>query len=206
MKLVYQYLMARFLSLITLMPSSKSSHDNENYAFWSRISWSALSYHLYTLQTILFRTETVAIICIVVIVALILHSIFHYRERNRSVESAPLYAPLSSQSPKPYYFAKLFRCFNFTILFSNVFALVDSTFRNFRSSEAVVNQQSYGHSGVYSMQGRRPNMEDCFTLKNNVAKDLGIDYYAVYDGHGGPVCCLFSFCVLSIYPFICLPY
>jgi len=30
-------------------------------------------------------------------------------------------------------------------------------------------------------------MEDTFSLKNNIAKELGIDYYAVFDGHGGQV-------------------
>lgn len=186
---VYHYLVTRFLSLLTLWPSSNSAPQGDSYGVVSRLSGTAIGYHLYTLQTFLFRTETVAVICIFLIVALFVHSLFHYRERQRLAEATPLYSPLSAASPKSYHFlAKLVRCLNFTIFFTNVFGFVDSALRNFRSPETITVQLSYGHAGVYSLQGRRPNMEDCFSLKNNVSKELGIDYYAVYDGHGGPVC------------------
>lgn len=187
MKLVYDYLVARLISLLTFVPSEETFSESENYAFLSRLSWSALSYHLYTLQTVLCRTETIAIICIVLIVALIVHSLFHYRQTNRSEGETG--QPSSSQVSKAYtLFWKLLRFLNFTIIFSNLFSIVDAAVRNFRSAEAVIIQQSSAHAGVYSCQGRRGGMEDTFTLKNNISKELGIEFYACYDGHGGRVC------------------
>lgn len=190
MKLVYDYLVARLISLLTFVPSEETFSESENYAFLSRLSWSALSYHLYTLQTVLCRTETIAIICIALIVALIVHSLFHYRQTNGS--EGETVQPSSSQplpSSKAYtLFWKLLRFLNFTIIFSNLFSIVDAAVRNFRSAEAVIIQQSSAHAGVYSCQGRRGGMEDTFTLKNNISKELGIEFYACYDGHGGRVC------------------
>ncbi|OTF79020.1 hypothetical protein BLA29_011921, partial [Euroglyphus maynei] len=63
---------------------------------------------------------------------------------------------------------------------------VDSTIKSYFEQQTVVNQFQSGQSGAYSIQGRRHNMEDCFAIHNNIGHELGIEYYAVFDGHGGP--------------------
>lgn len=195
MKLLYHYLLARVIALLTLIPSiSKTNTESENDAFLSWFTWPALTYHLYTAQTLLFRTETLAIVCILFILALFFNFLMHNRQRNHlpegEITESPICSPLlgatnDSTTKSNLFTGKLIRYLNITILFANLFAIVGAVFRHIRTSETVVLEDSFGHAGVHSMQGRRPNMEDTFTLKNNIYKDLGIDYYAVYDGHGG---------------------
>lgn len=181
--------------------NSGGTRDNkrprENYALLSRFSWSALVHCLTSLQTLLLNTETIIAIIVIVLVFLVCRALFHYRQRQQEDSEddesenstrSPALPPLTGHhQPSSGLFGRMFAFFNFTILFSNLASYADGALRKFRSSEAIVTQTSYGHAGVYSMQGRRPNMEDCFTLRNNISRELGIDYYAVFDGHGGPV-------------------
>lgn len=179
----------------------ENKRPRENYALLSRFSLSALVHCLTSLQTLLLCTETIVAIIAIIIVFVVCRALFQHRQRQQEDSEddesenstrSPALPPLAQHTPSTGLFARLFRYFNFTILFSNLTSYVDGALRTFRSSEAIVTQTSYGHAGVYSMQGRRPNMEDCFTLRNNISRELGIDYYAVFDGHGGPVsvdCC-----------------
>lgn len=186
-------------------PSGTSTkRPRENYALLSRFSWSALcSYYqsLAGLELELFCSTETAIagvgVLLLLIFLLIRYTVGRGRPPKEEEVSENCTDPLSpssssstaSQSASPAssgLFSRLLRFLNLTILFSNLTSYVDGAFRSFRSSEAVVTQTSHGHAGVYSMQGRRPNMEDCFTLRNNISRELGIDYYAVFDGHGGP--------------------
>lgn len=172
----------------TLFSPSRSLAHFEVKNDLLRIRWPAFTYRLYELQTILLRIETIAIFCIIFIVTLFIHS---YRERQKALERHLSYSASSTAIPATvttdHLFAKLFRCINLTILFTSLFALIDSITKSFRTNETYTIQVSHADAAVYAMRGRRPNMEDCFSMKNTIAKDLGIDYYAVYDGHGGPV-------------------
>ena len=140
-KLIYHFVVARFLSLFTILPSFSES---DRFAFVSRFSTPALSYHLYSLQTLLFRIETIAIICICFILALFLHSRFYYRERHRLVEAASFSnSPQSATSFKSnHFFATIFHYFNFI----HVYRYVDAVLKNFRSPEAIIVQLSHGHT------------------------------------------------------------
>ncbi|KAH9415371.1 Protein phosphatase 1L, partial [Dermatophagoides pteronyssinus] len=63
---------------------------------------------------------------------------------------------------------------------------VDSTIKSyFEQQQTVLKQFHSERSGAYSIQGRRHNMEDCFRIHNQIGLELGIEYYAVFDGHGG---------------------
>lgn len=39
---------------------------------------------------------------------------------------------------------------------------------------------------VYQTAGRRHRQEDCYHVDSNVLRHFGLDYFAVFDGHGGP--------------------
>ena len=54
------------------------------------------------------------------------------------------------------------------------------------AEDNVVQELKDNNVGVYAIQGRRPKMEDKFTYVNDSEK-LGIEYWAVFDGHGGDV-------------------
>lgn len=147
---------------------------------------SSLFNYLNTLLSIVFRFETITLLFIIFIFTFIVH--------RRNVIELP---PNTNHNEQPQshsllkflgrLLTKVFHYLNFYVIFSHLFTLVDSTFKSYFQTHNVINQFHYGLAGVYSLQGRRSNMEDCFSLKNNISADLGIDYYAVFDGHGGPV-------------------
>lgn len=186
----YLYLLNHIIAFIPT-----KSLNREANMFTSRIKWSAFSYRMYEFQSVLFRAETFAVLCIIFIATLFVHSLFSYRERRYGIERHLNYStsPLSTNTPDPDHFvSKVLRCINFTIFFTSFFALVNSAMKLFRTTEAFTIQLNYGQAAVYAMRGRRPNMEDCFSLKNDISKELGIEYYGVFDGHGGPVSDLFD--------------
>ncbi len=57
-----------------------------------------------------------------------------------------------------------------------------------------------GGAACFAVQGRRPKMEDRFTLVEHLAKDTPLQLFAVYDGHGGEVGRPFSFSLLFFTP------
>lgn len=148
---------------------------------------SSLFNYFNTLLNVLFCFETITILFIIFIFTLFVH-------RRNVIEIPPntvQHDRAHSQLLSNFFgrlLTKVFHYLNFYVIFSHFFALVDSTFRSYFQTQTVINQFHYGLAGAYSIQGRRSNMEDCFSLKNNISADLGIDYYAVFDGHGGPVC------------------
>lgn len=146
----------------------------------------SVTYYLYALQTLLFRTETVALVALATLFAFLVH----HRDK-KSLHLAPSRDSLTS-IPKPSYYccfrANFAYYFNFSLVLTQLLCLLDAVLlKHLRSAQAISYQLNSEHAAIYSIQGRRPNMEDCFTLKNNIADECGIDYYAVYDGHGGPV-------------------
>ncbi len=55
------------------------------------------------------------------------------------------------------------------------------------ANDNVINELKGNCVGIYALQGRRPKMEDRFSYINDSAR-LGLEYWAVFDGHGGDVC------------------
>ncbi|XP_054168544.1 protein phosphatase 1L-like [Oppia nitens] len=51
-------------------------------------------------------------------------------------------------------------------------------------SDNIVDEFKDSYVGIYAIQGRRPKMEDRFTYVNDTTR-AGIEYWAVFDGHGG---------------------
>jgi len=67
------------------------------------------------------------------------------------------------------------------------------------ANDNVVNELKDNSVGVYALQGRRPKMEDRFSYINDSAK-LGIEYWAVFDGHGGDVSLSLVFgCIVLVF-------
>jgi hypothetical protein len=58
------------------------------------------------------------------------------------------------------------------------------------ANDNVINELKGNCVGIYALQGRRPKMEDKFSYVNDSAT-LGLEYWAVFDGHGGDVCLLY---------------
>ncbi|KAI7693195.1 hypothetical protein SSS_06398 [Sarcoptes scabiei] len=145
------------------------------------------------MREILFRMETIALLSLFLLIYLVIHfysrrfTVNNYLESNISNQSSFSFFNLLNRI-----FWKIFRLLNFTIVFAHLFTVVDSTIKSYFDHPTIINQSHFDLAAVYSMQGRRPNMEDCFSLRNNVSTELGIEYYAIFDGHGGPNAALYA--------------
>lgn len=66
------------------------------------------------------------------------------------------------------------------------------------SDSQVVQEVKDGLVGIYAMQGRRGNMEDRFSVMQDVPVGLNkrMSFFGVYDGHGGQVSLMMNYSVL----------
>ena len=209
----FHYFLTRTLTLFSpssttiddYLPVGNNNSDNKSYNNYTMIINNLfVDPSIATLMVFMFRMETIfTIIILFILSSFIIH---HHHRRNVIQSPSPSqttttttaqslnqnHSPTTTFSFKNF-LSKLFHYLNVTILFGYLFTAVDSTIRSyFEQQQTVVNQFHSGQAGAYSMQGRRHNMEDCFSIHNNIGHELGIEYYAVFDGHGGPVC---FFCV-----------
>lgn len=102
----------------------------------------------------------------------------------------------------------LFNAEQIRLLFGRVIQKVDVKFKGFEAVESTTNNDIFfradktswslqdGSTAVYSIQGRRPHMEDRFNVINNI-DNSDISLYGVFDGHGGEVrtCVQLVYCV-----------
>lgn len=189
------------------LPVGNNNSDNKSYNNYTMIINNLfVDPSIATLTVFMFRMETIfTIIILFILSSFIIH---HHHRRNviQSPSPSPSQTTTTAQSLNQNhsptttmtfsfknFLSKLFHYLNVTILFGYLFTAVDSTIRSyFEQQQTVVNQFHSGQAGAYSMQGRRHNMEDCFSIHNNIGHELGIEYYAVFDGHGGPNAALYA--------------
>ncbi|CAG2107006.1 unnamed protein product [Medioppia subpectinata] len=77
-----------------------------------------------------------------------------------------------------------------TLVSTALTALLPSVECITRIADNVIEEYKDNCVGVYALQGRRPKMEDKFTYVND-SQRLGIEYWAVFDGHGGDSAAIF---------------
>lgn len=145
------------------------------------LNWTTLACFGHSVQLFLMRPQTFALLSAVIVVALICHT-FEFWFRYFIKRGLRL--------------AKKFniKCGFATSAFSAI--LPSSELLNgFVSAHQEVHQLIENNVGVYAMQGRRPKMEDRFNYFND-SQTTGVEYFAVYDGHGGDVSNNFVFILI----------
>lgn len=174
LKIVQHSLAARFLT--TFVPATTSpllkDEGNENESSFEKIYRLLSEFFLYW--------PTLMIGGVVTLLALIIASLVVVRNN-----------PQQARRPNETNSSWLIRTVCF--LFAGLLSFFDVVAGSFRATESITYQLHSEQAAVYSIQGRRQTMEDCFTLKNHISNEFGIEYYAVYDGHGGAVCFCFYF-------------
>ena len=148
-------------------------------------SVSALSHSTHRLVTFVMRPQSLAFVALVLILAIICHT-FEYWLKSMTRSTINLLKRLN--------FGISLASTAFTTLLPNVECITRL------STDNVIQELKDNCVGVYAIQGRRPKMEDKFSYFNDSEK-LGIEYWSVFDGHGGDVslilfCFVFYFVVI----------
>jgi protein phosphatase 1L len=135
------------------------------------VNWTTISYLLNWMSLYVMK-PTIAFLTLILLFALICHSFDYWIKcltRSTIKFAKRLNVGLSLVSTA------------LTTLLPNVECITGI------ANDNVINELKGNFVGVYALQGRRPKMEDKFSYVNDSAR-LGLEYWAVFDGHGGDVC------------------
>lgn len=140
------------------------------------VSWPSVpsmsTFHQLThrLTTYVMKPQSMALVFLVIVVAIVCHT-FEYWLKSLTRSTISLVKRLN---------------LGFAYASTALTTILPAVECISRISENVVQELENNCVGVYAIQGRRPKMEDKFTYVNDSAR-LGIEYWAVFDGHGGDV-------------------
>ena len=135
------------------------------------LNWQTVSRSTHRFFALVMRPQTLALLAVMLVLALVCHT-FEYWLRSLTRSTIKFVKRLNvGLSPAST---------ALTTYLPNVECITRI------GSDNVIHEYKDNCVGVYALQGRCPKMEDRFTYANDSDR-LGVEYWAVYDSHGGNV-------------------
>ena len=166
----YELFWSTIVSHFRLLSKSAVNLSQINVNWPTLPSAASLNHSTHRLILFLMRPQSLAFMALILILAIICHTFeFWIKSMTRST-------------------INLIKRFNFGLSLATTLlaAFLPNVECINRINDNVVEELEDNYVGIYAIQGRRPKMEDKFTYVND-SERIGIEYWAVFDGHGGDV-------------------